>query len=176
MDLETDPTATSTALVHQPDQGEPGRLWEDVALQKVWLASQKRKWRTLALLGATKSVDTMRLAEIFAKLAWSFTGQPSCVFDLRDLTPRLVEYHQREIAAQVEGGARVFIALRSTVDNPTAIPLARAADGVLLAIDLGEARFKIADQIVAEVGRDRILGALVLRPEAKKGKRAPNGR
>jgi hypothetical protein len=153
---------TSSALAVPPP--EPPKPWDDVALQRLWLATQRREWRTLALVGASKAVDTLHLAQLFAKLAWWWSGQPSCTFDLRDLSLRLVQYHQREVAAQSETGARVFIALGSTLANPTAVPMARSADAVLLVVDLGEAKFKDAQQTIDQVGRDRFLGAIVVRP------------
>jgi hypothetical protein len=157
----TAPGAASTALaLREPDALAPT---EDVRLQKLWLASQRREWHSLAVLGTNEHVDTMRIAELFAKLSWSYTGTPSCVLDLRDLSMRLVEYQQQEIRSQVDAGACVVVALSSTSHNPTAIPIARAVDAVILCIDLGNASMKAAERTIEEVGRDRVLGAIVLR-------------
>jgi hypothetical protein len=132
-------------------------------LQKLWLATQRRSWRSLAIVGTGKNVDTLWVAELVAKLAWWYRGQPSCVFDLRDLRLRLLEYHEREVASQVNLGQCVVIALRSVFENPTTIPMARSADAVVLCIALGKTEFKAAEQTLAEVGRDRVLGSIVLK-------------
>jgi len=134
-----------------------------VRLQKLWLATQRREWRSLAVLAASKGVETIQIAELLAQVAWAYRGQPSCVFDLRDLGLRLADYQMREVHAQVEAGTRVMIALRSTSENPTAIPLARLADSVVLCIDLAKTRFDEAERTIAEIGRDRVLGAIVVR-------------
>lgn len=173
--MKTAPADTSADLVHAPP-GPPNR-WDDAALHKLWLATQRREWRTLALLGTTKSVDTLQLVQLFAKVAWWSSGEPSCIFDLRDLSLRLLQYHQREVSAQAETGARVFIALGSPFENPTAIPMARSADAVLLVIDLGKSKFKDAQQTIKEVGHERFLGALILRqPDLKRPGVEPRGR
>ncbi len=141
-------------------------LADDVRLQKLWLALQRREWRSLAVLGTHRRLDTMKIAELLANLAWWYSGNPACVLDLRDLSFRLVEHHQHEIRAQVAAGACAIVALSSTMDNPTAIPIARSVDAVVLCIDLGTAGIKAAEQTLAEIGRDRVLGAIVLRGQA----------
>jgi hypothetical protein len=138
-------------------------VWDDVRLQRLWLSTQRREWRSLAIIGATKEVDTLWVAEMIAKLAWSYRGAPSCVFDLRDLSLRLVAHHEQDVATQVREGQTVTIALRSIFENPTAVPMARSADAVLLCLRLGVTDLKAAEQTIAEVGRDRLIGAIVVR-------------
>jgi hypothetical protein len=157
-----------SASIALPWPGKPP-VWEDVRLQKLWLATQRREWRSLAVLAASKGVETLPIAELLAHVAWAYRGQPSCVFDLRDLGLRLADYQMREVQAQVEAGASVLIALRSTSENPTAVPIARQADAVVLCIGMGETRFKSAERTIAEVGRDRVLGSIIVRAPAPRG-------
>jgi hypothetical protein len=168
------PQQPSAALVvagaHKP------RIWEDIRLQKLWLAVQRREWRSLAVLAASKGVDTIQIAELLAHVAWTYRGQPSCVFDLRDLSLRLADYQMREVQAQVEAGTRVMIALRSTGENPTAVPIARQADAVVLCIGMGETRIKSVEGAIAEVGRDKVLGSIIVRRPPGKGGRGKGGR
>jgi hypothetical protein len=70
---------------------------------------------------------------------------------------------------------RLVIPLRSIFENPTAGPIARQADATLVCIGLGETAFKAADETIAAVGRERIIGAIVLRPRSPKGPARPNG-
>jgi hypothetical protein len=146
---------------------EKPNLWDDVRLQRLWLATQRRQWRSLAVLAASPGVETLQVAELLAHVAWAYRGQPSCVFDLRDLGLRLADYQMREVQAQVDAGTRVLIALRSTSENPTAVPIARQADAVVLCIGMGETRFKAAERTITEVGRDRVLGSIVIREPAR---------
>jgi hypothetical protein len=144
-------------------------LWDDIRLQRLWLEIERREWRSLAVLGASPAVETIQVAELLAQLAWRYRGQPSSVSDLRDLSMRLIEYQVQEIRDQIDGGLRLFVSLRSIFENPTATPIAKQTDAVLLCVALGETNFKAAEETIAAVGRDRVIGTILLRPRPKKG-------
>jgi hypothetical protein len=165
--------ATSQALALRPEQP---KLWEDVRLQKLWLATQRRQWQSLAILAGSKSVETLPIAEMLAQIAWCYRGQPACVFDLRDLSLRLAEYQTREIHAQADAGARVLVALRSLAENPTALLVAKEADAVILCIALGETEIKSAESTIAEVGRSRVLGTILVRGRGERSERKKGGK
>jgi uncharacterized protein involved in exopolysaccharide biosynthesis len=153
------PASTALAVVAPATPN----VWEDARLQKLWLATQRREWRSLAVIGASEGVETLKVGEMLAQIAWAYRGQPSCVFDLRDLGLRLADYQMREVQSQVEAGVRALLALRSTSENPTAIPLARLADAVVVCIDLAKTRFDAVERTMNEIGRDRVIGAIVVR-------------
>jgi len=158
--MSADPPENSAALALAPPLA---RAWDGMRWQKLWLATQRRDWQSLAVLAGGDGVETMEIAELLARVAWAYRGRPSCVFDLRDLSLRLADYQLREVEAQVAAGNRVFIALRAASENPTAIPIARKADAVVLCVRLGQTQFKSVERTIAEVGRDRILGSIVVR-------------
>jgi hypothetical protein len=154
----------SSALVVRP----PDALGVDEKkLQELWIATQKREWRSLALLGAGEGIPTLATANLLARISWSYSGTPSAVFDLRDVSLRLLEHQLQNVQLQVQNGERVFIALRSIAENPTAIALARAADAVLLCVSLGKTKVKLAKKTVQDVGRERFLGSIVVDPSEK---------
>ncbi len=148
-------------------------FWDDLRLQQLWISLQQRAWRSLALVSAGEGVSTLEAANVLAKIAWAYSGEPTCVFDMRDLTLRLLEHQLRDMATQLEGGERIFIPLRSTTENPTAVPLARAADAIVLCVTLGETTAKAAARTVEAIGRERFIGTILLGkaapPRAKKG-------
>jgi hypothetical protein len=137
-------------------------LPDESAVQALWLALQRRNWRSLAVLAASSNVATVEMAERLARIAWWFTGQPSCVLDMRDLSLRLLEHQMRSMTAQLQGGERVFVALRSPAENPTASPIATAADAVVLCVELGMTDVKSAQETIAAIGPDKFLGAIVV--------------
>ena len=148
---------------------------DEVPLQMLWLSLARHPWRSLAVLGASKGTPTLAAASSLARMAWWYTGRPSCVFDMRDLSLRLLDEQVRVMSAQLQGGERVFVALRSLSENPTAAPLAMAADGVVLCVELGKAEIKGAKGAIAAIGRDRFLGTiLVSRPKADEVARRPD--
>jgi hypothetical protein len=54
--------------------------------------------------------------------------------------------------------------------------IVRQTDAVLICIALGETDFKAAEETIAAVGRDRVLGSIVLRPRGHKRPSADDGR
>jgi hypothetical protein len=156
--------------------GGEASIWDDLRLQKLWLAMEKKQWRSLAVIAASKSMETLRIAELIAELAWRYRGQPSSVSDLRDLRIRLLEYEVQELQNQVERGTRLVVALRSIFENPTAAQVAKEVDAVLVCIALGETDFKAAEETIDAVGRERVIGSIVLRPRMSSVPPPTNGR
>jgi hypothetical protein len=151
---------TSSALVKRQ-----GDFFNDVRLQQLWLATQRRAWRSLAVVSASAGLPTIDSANMLAKMAWRYSGEPTSVFDLRDVSLRLVEHQLREIAVQVAAGDRVFVALRSVTENPAAVPIARAADALILCVALGKTDMKSAHRTIDAIGRDRFLGTILVEAE-----------
>lgn len=168
--MRSPPTPGAAIARRAPDSPD---LWDDVRLQKLWLSVERIEWRCLAILGASPGMDTLRVAELFAQLAWRYRGQPSTVCDLRDLSMRLVDYQIGEMKAQVASGMRLVVALRSIFENPTAAPIARQANGAALCIALGETDFRGAEETIAAIGRERVVGAIVFRSGARRGYSTP---
>jgi hypothetical protein len=140
---------------------------DDVGSQLLWLATQRRTWRSLAVLGASKDMPTLEVANMFAKLAWWYRGQPSSVADFRDLPLRLVDHQLRDVAEQLEREpVTIVVALRSIHENPTVAPVATAVDAALLCVHLGVTKIADARRTVAAIGREKFLGTIVLRGPA----------
>jgi hypothetical protein len=154
------PVESPGAIVVASPRRSP--LADDVRMQHLWLGLEKRPWRSLAVVSASKGVATLAAAHSLAKIAWWYTGVPTCVFDMRDLSLRLLEHQLRDMASQLHGGERVFIALRSTSENPTAVPLAQAADAAVLCVELGKTDMKDAHRTLEAVGRQKFLGTILV--------------
>jgi hypothetical protein len=137
-------------------------LADDVRSQRLWLALQRRAWRSLAVVAASKEIETVAIANDLAKVAWWFTGRPSLVFDMRDLTLRLLDHQLREMTSHVHNADRVFVALRAATENPTTSAIARATDAAVLCVALGETGAKAALQTLEAIGRDRFIGAILV--------------
>jgi hypothetical protein len=152
--------ANGAALIVRP--ARESRLADDLDMQQLWVALQKKSWRSLALVSASKGVATLPAANDLAKIAWWYTGVPTCVLDMRDLSLRLLEHQLRDMGSQLQGGERIFIALRSSSENPTAVPLAQAADAAVLCVELGKTDARAARRTLEAVGRERFLGTLLV--------------
>jgi hypothetical protein len=148
---------------------------DDLASQLLWLATQRRPWRSLAVVAASEGVPTIEIANMFAKLAWWYRGQPSSVADFRDLSLRLVDYQLRDVAHQLDRDpVTIVIALRSVFENPTVVPVATAVDAAILCVHVDVTKISSARQTVDAIGRDKFLGTMVIRDprdESPKGKK-----
>ena len=144
---------------------EPGRsnAMDDLASQLRWLATQRKSWRSLAVVSASDGAPTIEVANMLARLAWWYRGEPSSVADFRDLSLRLVEYQLGDVASQLERGpGTVVIALRSIAENPTVVPVARAVDAAVLCVELGVTKIASSRKTVETIGRDKFLGTIVV--------------
>lgn len=162
MSSDLPPPSPDTAIVRRdPHSPEP---MDDVSSQLLWLATQGRKWRSLAVVAASEGLPTIEVASMLAKLAWWYRGLPSSVADFRDLSLRLVDYQLSDVAAQLERDpVTIVIALRSIFENPTVLPVASAVDAAVLCVQLGHTPVRAARQTVERIGRDRFIGTIVLR-------------
>jgi hypothetical protein len=146
---------------------------DDMKSQLLWLATQQRTWRSLAVVPASEGFSTLEVANMFAKLSWWYRGQPSSVADFRDLPLRLVDHQLRDIAQQLEAEpVTIIIALRSIYENPTVTPVATAADAAILCVHMGVTKIAAARRTVEAIGRHKFLGTFVVRdtkPAAAKG-------
>jgi hypothetical protein len=151
--------SATSALTIQPRSPVVG---DEVGMETLWLSLQRRPWQSLAVLAASKGVATLEAANSLARMGWWFTGQPTCVFDMRDLSLRLLEDQIRSMGAQLQGGERAFVALRSLTENPTAGPIAMAADAVVLCVELAKTDIKGAQKAIASIGRDKFIGTILV--------------
>ncbi|MFP2925817.1 hypothetical protein ACLESO_11480, partial [Pyxidicoccus sp. 3LG] len=83
--------------------------------------------------------------------------------------PRLVN----ELRERIARGERVVVVLDSLLTHPASLPLALAADGVLLCVALGETDFGSARKTMEYVGPERFVGSVIFPRSKKKKARAP---
>src|SRR5260221_13713586 len=80
---------------------------DEVQSQSLWLAAHKQAWRSLAILPGDPSVSSLEAANSLARIAWWYSGQPTCVTDLRDVSLRMVEHQLAKIEEQTADGELV---------------------------------------------------------------------
>jgi hypothetical protein len=136
----------------------------DAAWQKIWLAAQRSDWRALAIVPAEKGRSIVGVAQMLLRVGWQHRGLPMGLADLRNVPLSHIEAAISQVKAHVENGDRVIVALGSIFDNPTTVALAQAADRVLLCVTLGDTSIASAEQTVAEIGKDRFIGTVILQP------------
>jgi hypothetical protein len=142
---------------------------DPIAMQRLWVAMQRRPWRSLAVVSGSEGISTIEVASVLAKIAWYYRGQPSCVVDLRDVSLRLLDYHLQQVTAQMASGEQsTIISLRSIYENPTATSVINVADAAVVCVSLGVSKIASAVRTVEEIGREKCIGTIVLRSPGRK--------
>jgi hypothetical protein len=130
-----------------------------IAWEKIWLATQRRPWRSLAVIPAGPGAFTPGVARALAEVGSRHLGLPVRVTDATGITLARLEAFLTELRAR-----RGILALGPVLERPASLALARAADAVVLCLVLGESSISGAQQTIDEVGRERFLGSVLLKP------------
>ena len=135
--------------------------WDRPDWQRIWLATQKRPWQTLAVVPADDGMSTHEVSTIIAALG-QHNGEPMGFADLRDVSLGSVTDVLDKMAWHVGRGDRVVLAMRSTRENLATIPIARAADAVMLCVTLGATPIEVVEEAVHHFGKERFLGSMLV--------------
>jgi hypothetical protein len=157
-DVARSPNAAAVARALEQKTPE-----ESVDWQRLWLTTLRTPWRSLALVPIGPGIPTLRIA---ASLAEVGRHHPSGTILAHDATEVSLATLTSELSALCDRARRTdrsVVALPPLLASPAGIALARAVDALILCISLGESTVAEAEQVLAEVGRDRVLGSVIIR-------------
>lgn len=137
-------------------------------LERTWFRTQSREWRTLAIVPT--EIETSDAALAMAKLIIALGAQHDEKLNLADF--RNIPMSQLSTFIQlakwyVTNGERLVYATQSINENPATVPVARAADCVLLCVSLGRSSIRSIEDTIDQIGRERFLGSVVFRSSPK---------
>jgi hypothetical protein len=147
------------------------RAWDRVEYQRLWLYMQSRAWRTLAIVPCDDDMSTYDVASLIMGVGVHH-GESIGVFDFRDIRLSRVLAAVAATVAHMRHDERVIFATRSIKENLATIPLARAADWVVLCASLGSTKLRSVEETIDQIGREHILGSVLVR-EPPRSARAP---
>jgi hypothetical protein len=137
-----------------------------IAWQRLWLSTQRRPWRSLAVIAVDEAISTADVAKELARVGASHLGSEVVFHDGSGLSLERLRAATRTFLG---GTGHVIIAVGPVLASPAALALARAADAALLCLSLGQTPVAAAARTVEEIGRERFLGAALLpRAEARR--------
>jgi hypothetical protein len=140
--------------------------WDRGDWQRMWLHTQSRDWRTLALVPGDEQTSAFDVANLIAKLALDH-GESIHVADMRELGLKHVDAFLEGTRWDVSQGDRIIFATRSASTNLATVPIARAADCAILCVSLGSTSLNAARGTIEQIGREHFLGSLLVRGAAK---------
>ena len=152
-------------------------------LQELWFSTRKRSWSTLAVIATNESSWGVRIAEglrdvaeLTGRRARTLRGNDLSLGDIASLVINMQVSPADRQASSVwtSSSARpsgpgdlgdeiLLVALPSVASNPLVLPAALAAEAVLLVVELGHTELESARHTVELVGRDRLIGCVLVR-------------
>lgn len=145
------------------------------ACDELWIALAARGWRSVALVPATPRGSTAELAAALAEAGERLGGGPVEVAPAPP-TGDGSEEALAELARRCAGDAapaggrdrgggperRLVVSLPSLLDEPRALALSRAADAVVVIVELGRTRLDDARRTVELIDPERLAGCLLV--------------
>lgn len=149
--------------------------WDRPDCQRIWLGTQIRDWRTLAIVPGDEELSSYEIASLIMALGLHH-GEPIGVADLRDIGLNKVRASLEVVNFHVDRGERVVLATSTIASNLATIALARAADAAVLCVAFGSTSLALVQETVDQIGKERFIGSLLLhksrpaRPRRKRGR------
>jgi hypothetical protein len=109
--------------------------------------------------------STFEVANLIARLALDH-GEAIRVADIRALRMKHVDAFLEGIRWEASQGTRVIFATSSASASLATVPVARAADCVILCVSLGSTALSAVRDTIEHVGRKHFLGSLLVTPPA----------
>jgi hypothetical protein len=153
-------------------------------LQELWFATRRREWRTLVVMPASGGTSALPIAKALGEVGGFIRMSPVQVIqaegmDLGKIASLVIDINSAATSAawtmnapmaRAPGGWEpsvrldaTIVALDPVVSNPLVLPVALAADAVLLCVELGTTQLEAARRTIELVGRDRIIGSVVIK-------------
>jgi hypothetical protein len=134
-----------------------------IAWQRLWLTTQRRPWRSLAVIPVGGHVTTPRVARALAGVGSSHLGSRIRLTDATAITIAGLGACLRGLSDPRESPGRVIVALAPVLEDPASLAVAQAVDAAILCLTLGESSISASERTIEEVGRARFVGSLILR-------------
>jgi hypothetical protein len=149
----------------EPPADEDATLVQSSVLdwQRLWLATQRRPWGSLAVIPAGRRGATPRVARALVGVGSCHLGSRIRLLDATTIRLSDLGACLRGLTDPRPRPTRVILALGSVLENPPGLAVAQAADAAILCVALGESTLAEAERTIEEVGRARFVGSLILR-------------
>ncbi len=128
-------------------------------LQRTCITVLRAGWSTLAVVAMDAQMPARELADALVETARAYRLRT-----VRALHADGAGAHVLDALAEAKGGdARTVITVEDPLANPHCMPLAVAADAAVFIVRLGTSTIDSVDAMAEMVGRERVLGCVVLR-------------
>jgi hypothetical protein len=139
--------------------------------QALWFAMARRKLTSVVLVPADESKPVERVANALAEVGRRLGDSPVTAIVANSIDYGFVARAAALLASTHRGGGdtrpgasplEVIVAIHSVITEPLGLALVQAADAVVLCVEMGRTRLEAANQTIELVGRDRIVGCVIV--------------
>lgn len=134
------------------------------ALQQLWFATLRTEWRSLVIVPAHADGSAAPVAKALAAVGAVHLGSAVEVVDAGHVSLEGASAVAQQMRAKVAAGARAIVPVDSLVTSLAGLPIALAADAVLVAVALGVGDLRSARKTLELLGEGKVLGAVAIRP------------
>jgi hypothetical protein len=135
---------------------------DTVAWERLWLATQRRPWRSLAVISTGKGASMLGVARALAEVGSCHLGVPVMAVDATTITLATLEARMSAWIEPSQSSRRIVLAVGPVLESPASLALAQAADAAILCLTLGASSISEAERTIEQVGRGRLLGSVIL--------------
>jgi len=135
---------------------------EQQRVQQQLLGCLRSPWQTLVVVPAQAGTDASFIAEALANVAWLVRGKEAKVFQVQGLDVAGASKVIVDMDAHVAGGGLAVAVIEAVVAKQAGIPVALAADAVLLCVHLGVTELASAQKTLELIGPQKFIGAVTV--------------
>lgn len=135
-------------------------LASQAELHTLWFSLQDHPWNSLAIVPVDSAVSAPDVAADMVRIAQRHGRRPVRFIDATGVRLDAVGA-PIESLRNARGDCTIAI-VDPPSENPAALPIARAASASIVLVQLGQSLLTTARSTVNGIGRDRVLGAIVV--------------
>jgi hypothetical protein len=130
-------------------------------LHHLWFSTQEKSWCSLALVPVDLAGQVCALGEHLVAIGRKHGDVIVRLVEAVGARPDDTQLYLDSLRLATVTN-RIIVAVDPIAQNPSALPIIRAASAVILVTRIGESRLSSARNTVRAIGRDRVLGTIVL--------------
>lgn len=131
--------------------------------ERLWLATLRSPWTSLGFVPIGEATVTPGIAAALAAVGNHNNEGAVTSRDASQVSLATLKTELSALSAHRDSGDRTIVALPRLRASPAGLALARALDALVLCITFGESPIAEAEQVLADVGRARVLGTVIVR-------------
>ena len=134
----------------------------DAQWQQLWFSAFRQPRSSVAIIPLEAGQDANQVAQALVAVGQQLSGSAVRFIDAVGAGLGDVQALVDETREMTNRGDSVVVAVDPIAQNPAAIPIVLATSGALLVVRIGASHFAQAQKTIETIGRDRLLGSVIL--------------